>query len=196
LAQQIGRSEGPLSEEDRYRLLVEAVTDYAIYMLTRMGSSRAGIQEHVVSRGYEASEIIGQHFSRFYTEEDRVAGLPGRALQTAADEGRFEIEGWRVRKDGTRFWTQVIIDAIRSPSGELLGFAKITRDLTERKRAEALLRRTEEQFKLLVQGVTDYAIYMLDTEWAGRELECRGAADQGLPSGRDHRRALLAVLHR
>ncbi len=115
-------------------------------------------------KGYKASEIIGQHFSRFYTEQDRAAGLPALALRTATQEGRFETEGWRVRKDGTRFWAHVLIDPIRAPSGELLGFAKVTRDLSERKAAEEAAHRSEQAFRLLVQGVTDYAIYMLDLE--------------------------------
>jgi PAS domain S-box-containing protein len=153
-----------LSDDERYRLLIESVTDYAIYMLDPNGIVTSWNPGARRFKGYEASEIIGQHFSRFYTEEDRASGLPGRALQIATEEGRFENEGWRVRKDGTPFWTHVVIDAIRAPSGEILGFAKITRDLTERKRAEELLRRSEEQFKILVQGVTDYAIYMLDPE--------------------------------
>ena len=131
-------------------------------------------------KGYAAHEIIGQHFSRFYTEEDKAAGLPARALETATREGKFEAEGWRVRKDGTRFWAYVVIDPIRDQSGELLGFAKITRDLTERKTAEEALRQSEEQFRLLVQGVTDYAIYMLDPEGRCDQLESRRAADQGL----------------
>lgn len=148
--------------EDRYRLLVDAITDYAIYMLDRQGyvtSWNSGAQRF---KGYEPSEILGQHFSRFYTDRDRQAGTPARALKTAAEEGRFEQEGWRVRKDGTEFWAHVVIDPVRSPSGELIGFAKITRDLTERKLAEESLRRSREQFRLLVEGVTDYAIYMLD----------------------------------
>ncbi|MDP3737076.1 MAG: PAS domain S-box protein [Hyphomonadaceae bacterium] len=153
-----------ISGDDRYRLLIEAVTDYAIYMLDFEGvvaSWNPGAQR---IKGYEASEIIGHHFSRFYTEEDRLAGLPRRALETAAREGRFENEGWRVRKDGTKFWTHVIIDPIRLPNGDLVGFAKITRDLTERRAADLALRESEERFRLLVQGVTDYAIYMLDAE--------------------------------
>ena len=153
-----------LTPDGRYRLLVEAVTDYAIYMLDPNGiisSWNAGAQRF---KGYEPAEIIGQHFSRFYTDEDREAGLPERALETAAREGKFEGEGWRVRKDGTRFWANTAIDPIRDPSGNLVGFAKITRDLTQRRQADLALRRSEEQFRLLVQGVTDYAIYLLDTE--------------------------------
>ncbi|HXA38001.1 MAG TPA: PAS domain S-box protein, partial [Phenylobacterium sp.] len=152
----------PVNEDQRYRLLVDAITDYAIYMLDidgRVASWNAGAQRF---KGYEAHEIIGQHFSRFYTEEDRAAGTPAAALRTAEQEGRFEKEGWRVRKDGTRFWAHVLIDPIRTPAGELIGFAKVTRDLTERRLADETLKRSEEQFRLLVQGVTDYAIYMLD----------------------------------
>lgn len=158
----VDRFETTLTDGDRYRLLIDAVTDYAIYMLDADGivtSWNPGAQRF---KGYMASEILGSHFSRFYSEEDRKAGLPARALATAAREGKFENEGWRIRKDGTRFWAHVVIDPIRAPSGRLVGFAKITRDLTERKAAEELLRQSEEQFRLLVQGVTDYAIYMLD----------------------------------
>ncbi|MCA0031317.1 PAS domain-containing sensor histidine kinase [Mesorhizobium sp. B263B2A] len=152
------------ADENRYRILVEAVTDYAIYMLDPSGtvtSWNAGAERF---KGYSASEIIGQHFSCFYTEEDRETGLPSRALETAVREGKFESEGWRVRRDGTRFWAHVVIDPIRDPSGNLTGFAKVTRDLTERKKAEEELRQSQEQFQRLVQGVTDYAIYMLDPE--------------------------------
>ena len=156
---------GPyLTDDGRYRLLVEAVTDYAIYMLDPEGVVSSWNPGARRFKGYEASEIIGQHFSRFYTDEDRKDGLPARALETARREGKFENEGWRVRKDGTRFWAFVVIDPIRSQDGGIIGFAKITRDLTERKAAEQQLRLSEEQFRLLVQGVTDYAIYMLDLE--------------------------------
>ncbi len=157
-------SESVLSEDRRYRLLVEAVTDYAIYMLDPNGivtSWNPGAQRF---KGYEASEIIGCHFSRFYSDEDRRLALPERALETAEREGMFESEGWRVRKDGSHFWAHVVIDPIREPSGRLIGFAKITRDLTERKNAEEALRRSEEQFRLLVDGVSDHAIYMLDPQ--------------------------------
>lgn len=153
-----------LTDDRRYRLLVEAVTDYAIYMLDPDGvvtSWNAGAQRF---KGYLPSEIIGKHFSTFYTEEDRQENLPKLALEKAARTGTFENEGWRVRKDGKKFWAHVVIDPIRTPSGELIGFAKVTRDLTERRLAEESLRQSEEQFKLLVQGVTDYSIYMLDLE--------------------------------
>jgi PAS domain S-box-containing protein len=134
-------------------------------------------------KGYVADEIVGQHFSVFYTEEDRAAGAPAKALAIAAQEGRFEREGWRVRKDGTRFWAHVVIDPIKGDGGALIGFAKITRDLTERREAEAALRQSEQQFRLLVQGVADYAIYMLDPSGKCLELEPRGGAHQGLRSG-------------
>jgi PAS domain S-box-containing protein len=155
-------SEATLHGEDRYRLLVESITDYAIYMLDRDGHVTSWNPGAKRFKGYEAEEIIGQHFSTFYTEAERARNVPALALEEAARTGRVEREGWRVRKDGTQFWAHVIIDAIRSPKGELVGFAKITRDLTERRAAEAKLRESEEQFRLLVQGVTDYAIYMLD----------------------------------
>jgi len=167
------------SEEGRYRLLVEAVIDYAIYMLDTDGivtSWNAGARRF---KGYEPIEIIGSHFSQFYTDADRAAGLPQRALDTAAREGKFEDEGWRVRKDGTQFWASVVIDPIRTSTGELVGYAKITRDLTERKKAEEILRQSEEQFRLLVQGVTDYAIYMLNpngdiTSWNAGAQRIKG----------------------
>ena len=152
----------PSSPNDaRYRMLVEAITDYAIYMLDPDGHISSWNPGARRFKGYEESEILGEHFSRFYTEADREAGLPRRALEIAAREGKFEGEGWRCRKDGTRFWAYVVIDPIRDASGNLVGYAKITRDLTERKLAEEELRKSAEQFRLLVQGVTDYAIYML-----------------------------------
>ena len=153
-----------LSVDGRYRLLVNAVTDYAIYMLDIDGIVSSWNPGARRFKGYEEAEIVGQHFSRFYTPEDRATGLPERALAAAREEGKFEGEGWRVRKDGGRFWASVIIDPIRNRSGDLVGYAKITRDLTERKAAESVLRSSEEQFKRLVQGVTDYSIYLLSTE--------------------------------
>ncbi|HEX3857958.1 MAG TPA: PAS domain S-box protein [Pseudolabrys sp.] len=161
---QSDRHHASLSDEGRYRLLIEAVTDYAICMLDPSGivsSWNPGAQRF---KGYTADEIIGQNFSKFYSEDDQKSGLPARALEAAARKGNFESEGWRIRKDGTRFWASVVIDPIRHESGELVGYAKITRDLTERRAAELNLRQSEEQFGLLVQGVTDYAIYLLDAE--------------------------------
>jgi PAS domain S-box-containing protein len=152
----------PVNDEHRYRILIDAISDYAIYMLDPTGvvtSWNLGAQRF---KGYKTAEILGQNFARFYTDEDRAAGLPGVALHTAATEGRFENEGWRVRKDGTQFWAHVVIDRILSPTGELIGFAKITRDLTERRAAEQALRQSEEDLRLLVKSVTDYAIYRLD----------------------------------
>ncbi len=152
----------PFIDDSRYRLLVEAVTDYAIYMLDPDGivvSWNPGAERF---KGYKAIEIIGQSYGRFYDVEDRRQGIPKRNLEITAREGRFESEGWRVRKDGTRFWAHVVMDPIREANGTLIGFAKITRDLTERMQAREALRLAEERFRLLVQGVTDYAIYMLD----------------------------------
>jgi len=166
---------GEISEEQSFQLLVAGVRDYAIFMLDPEGFIKtwnAGAQRF---KGYAASEIIGQHFSVFYTEHDRIAGRPALALRTALDEGKFEDEGWRVRRDGSQFWASVVIDPLRDDSGNLIGFAKITRDITERKVAQEALRESEQQFRLLVQGVTDYAIFMLSpagevTSWnAGAE---------------------------
>ncbi len=161
---QTDRFEASRTDEGRYRLLVESITDYAIYMLDADGVVTSWNPGARRFKGYEPAEIIGQHFSRFYTPEDIEAGLPKIALNTAASEGKFENEGWRVRKDGTRFWAHVVIDPVREPDGTLTGFAEISRDLTERRKAEDALRSSEEQFRLLVQGVTDYAIYMLDAK--------------------------------
>ena len=150
--------------DDRFQLLVNAVTDYAIYMIDadgRIATWNPGARRF---KGYEADEIIGEHYSRFFTPEDRDARLPWRALEIAAAEGRYESEGWRVRKDGGRFWAHVVLDPIRGPEGELIGFAKITRDITERKQAEQALYQSEQRFRLLIQGMRDYAIYMLDKD--------------------------------
>ena len=166
-------------QDERYRLLVDAITDYAIYMLDpegRISSWNPGAERF---KGYREPEVLGHHFSRFYTPEDRARGLPATALHRARTEGRFENEGWRVRKDGSRFWAHVIIDPIWSPSGSLLGFAKITRDLTERRQAELELKSSEQKFQLLVQAVSDYAIYMLDptghiTNWNSGAQRIKG----------------------
>ena len=123
----------------RFRLLVDAVTDYAIFMLDPNGvvaSWNSGAQR---IKGYSEDEIVGRHFSTFYTQQDRAAGTPALALATAAREGRYEKEGWRLRKDGSRFWANVVIDPITAPDGSLVGFAKVTRDLTERMMAQEAL---------------------------------------------------------
>jgi PAS domain S-box-containing protein len=148
-------------EADRLKLFIANVTDYAIYMLSPDGivvSWNAGAERF---KGYKADEIIGENFSNFYTLEDRAAGAPARALQQARTMGRFEAEGWRVRKDKSLFWASVVLDPIFNDDGDLLGFTKITRDITEKRLTTERLHQSEEKFRLLVQSVTDYAIYML-----------------------------------
>ena len=148
--------------EDPFRLLVQSIVDYAIYMLDpsgRVTSWNAGAER---IKGFNAEEVIGKHFSIFYTEGDRKRGAPDQVLETARREGRFEGEGWRVRKDGTPFWASVVVDAIKNDEGELVGFAKITRDMTEKRAQQQALLDAERHFRLLVEGVTDYAIFMLD----------------------------------
>ena len=150
--------------DHRFELLVQSVTDYAIYMLDPAGRVVTWNPSAERFKGYSAAEIVGEHFSRFFTPEDRDAELPAQALETAAREGRFETEGWRVRKDGTRFWANAILDPIRSDDGSLIGFAKITRDITDKRRLEEAAHASELQLRMLVQGVRDYAIYMLDKD--------------------------------
>jgi PAS domain S-box-containing protein len=147
-----------------YQLLVESVRDYAIFVLDVGGhilSWNAGAR-HI--KGYTAEEIIGRHFSTFYPAADVAAGKPQWELEVAVREGRFEEEGWRIRKDGGRFWANVLITPLHDESGMLVGFAKVTRDLTERRRAELELRSSEQRFRLLVQSVRDYGIFMLDAQ--------------------------------
>ena len=153
-----------LPQAELYRTLVESVRDYAIFALDADGyilSWNAGAER---LKGYTASEIIGKHFSIFYPRELVAGGFPEFELRTAANTGRFEDEGWRIRKDGSRFWANVVITALRNDRGELIGFAKVTRDLTERREAEEALRESEERFRLIIEGVRDYAVFMLDTE--------------------------------
>jgi PAS domain S-box-containing protein len=139
------KREGALSDAARLQLFIDAVTDYAIFTLDPDGNVTSWNSGAQRIKGYTAPEILGQHFSRFYTESDRAAGVPARALQTAAESGRYEAEGWRVRKDGTPFWASVVIDAVRDPHGVLIGFAKVTRDISERRAAQATLQRAQEQ---------------------------------------------------
>jgi PAS domain S-box-containing protein len=160
--------EPPSSYEELYRLLVSSVKDYAIFMLDPLGrvlTWNAGAQR---IKGYTAEEIRGQHFSRFYPVEDQQTGFPQLELEIATREGKFEHEGWRVRKDGSFFWANVIITATYDATGHLVGFSKVTRDLTDRKQIEEelvqanrSLRESQMRYRLLVEGVQDYAILML-----------------------------------
>jgi PAS domain S-box-containing protein len=146
----------------RLQLLIDGIVDYAIFMLDlegRVASWNSGAER---LKGYAADEIIGKSFSVFYPPEDRARGVPQKALATARETGRFSAEGWRVRKDGSRFWALVVIDAIRDESGELVGFGKVTRDITERQAAHESLLESERRYRRLVEAVVDYAIFQLD----------------------------------
>ena len=151
-------------EAEQLQLLVDGTTDYAMFMLDPDGHIATWNSGAALLKGYKSHEIIGQHFSRFYPEEAIASGWPQYELETASREGRFEDEGWRLRKDGTRFWANVVITALRTEQGQLRGFSKITRDLTRRRRVEEALRQSEERFRLLVEGVRDYAIFLLDPQ--------------------------------
>jgi PAS domain S-box-containing protein len=151
-----------VESERRFRLLVESVLDYAIFMLDPSGIVTHWNPGATRIKGYTAEEILGSHFSRFYAPQDRAKGLPAIALETARREGKFETEGWRVRKDGGHFWASVVIEPMRGETGELIGFANVTRDITERRSAQEALKESERQFRLLVSAVVDYALYMLD----------------------------------
>jgi PAS domain S-box-containing protein len=158
-----GKSGGDFSETS-YRLLVESIVDYAVYMIDpdgRVISWNPGAER---IKGYTAADALGCNFSSFFTEEDRQAGKPARLLETARRQGRCEDEGWRVRKDGTRIWALAVLDPVRDAAGKLIGFAKITRDMTERRRAQEALKESERRFRQLVEGVTDYALFMLDPD--------------------------------
>jgi len=147
-----------------YQRMIEQARDHALFILDPEGRILSWNLGAERLKGYAADEIIGRHFSVFYTREAVDSGWPAHELQVATVEGHFEDEGWRVRKDGSRFWASVVITALRDEEGQLLGFSKITRDLTERRLHEEALRQTEERFRLLVESVVDYAIYMLDPE--------------------------------
>ncbi len=162
--------------EEQFEKLVAGVRDYAVFLLDRQGNIRtwnAGA-EHI--KGYRPEEIIGSHFSRFYPPEAVSTGWPAHELSVASVTGRFEDEGWRVRKDGSRFWASVVITALRDEAGEARGFLKITRDLTDRKQVEEKLRLSEERFRLLIEGIKDYAIFMLDPQ--GRVASWNAGAER------------------
>ncbi|MBK7862656.1 MAG: PAS domain S-box protein [Archangiaceae bacterium] len=148
--------------EDRFRLMVDGVKDYAIYMLDPTGRVTSWNEGARRLKGYEAHEIIGQHYSRFFTPEENADQVPQRELETARIEARYEAEGLRVRKDGSRFWANVVMTRIDDASGRLLGFSKVTRDLTERRRLVEALERSELRARMMVNGVREYAIFMLD----------------------------------
>jgi len=162
--------------EEQFRVFIETVRDYALLILDTEGNIATWNAGAEAIKGWKASEIIGQHFSRFYPPESIADGLPVRELEGAIKDGRYEDEGWRVRKDGTRFWANVVITALRDSDGRHIGFAKVTRDLTERRRHEESLRQSEVRFRALVEGVRDYAIFMLDPD--GRVTTWNAGAEQ------------------
>ena len=151
-----------VASEEQFRMLVNGVRDYAIFLLDPDGYIASWNPGAERIKGYTAAEVLGSHFSRFYTPEDLAAGKTEHELKVARRVGKYEEEGWRVRKDGSQFWASVVITALRDETDTLRGFAKVTRDLTERRAAENELRASEERFRMLVSGVQDYAIYLLD----------------------------------
>ena len=175
----VGEPQRDTSVEERLQLLIESVVDYGIFVLDPHG--------HIVSwnagahklKGYTRQEILGKHFSVFYPPEDIARGWPQEELRRALASGRFEDEGWRLRKDGTRFWANVVITPLYEAGGTLAGFAKITRDLTERRRHEERLRSSEERLRLLVESVRDYAIFMLDPDGTVRGWNSGAQAIKG-----------------
>lgn len=155
---------GLIQSEERFKLLVESISDYAIFILDIDGhiqSWNAGAERF---KGYKAHEVIGKHFSIFYTQTDIDRNHPQNELKIATQKGIFEEEGWRVRKDGSTFWANVVITKLKDSSGTHIGFAKVTRDLTEKKLAEEKLKESEERYRLLVSSVKDYAIFMLNPD--------------------------------
>ncbi|HEX7220049.1 MAG TPA: PAS domain S-box protein [Burkholderiales bacterium] len=180
IADRIARSAEPADEQ--FRLLVSSVTDYAIYLLDpagRVASWNAGAER---IKGYRAGEVIGRHYAMFYPLEERAAGRPEQNLAIALREGRCQGQGWRVRRDGSRFWAEITITPLYDPGGALKGYAKVTRDMTERHAHEERLRESERRFRLLVQGVSDYAIYMLSpegeiTSWNAGAARIKGYAE-------------------
>src|SRR6188768_3392322 len=162
--------------EERFQQLIAEVSDYAIIFLDITGIISSWNRGAEKIKGYAADDIVGRSFTTFYTQEDREAGLPARLLKSAADRGSVIHEGWRVRKDGSRFWGSVVITALHDDSGAIIGYSKVTRDLTERKTAEDKLndyanelklknielKRSEERYHRMISEVQDYAIILLD----------------------------------
>jgi PAS domain S-box-containing protein len=162
--------------EEQFRLLVDSVEDYAIFILDPEGHITSWNRGAERITGYKASEITGKHLSCLYAEEDVQSCKPQRELEVAAKEGRIEDEGWRARKDGSRFWANVVTTALKDEQGRLRGYGRVTWDLTERKREMEILRQSEERFRLLTEGVQDYAIFMLDPE--GRVASWNSGAER------------------
>jgi PAS domain S-box-containing protein len=162
-----------------FRVLVESVQDYAIFMLDVEGRVLTWNIGAERLKGYRAHEIVGSSFERFYPPDAIQRGWPREELRRAAAEGRIEDEGWRLRKDGSRFWASVVITALRDSTGRLIGYGKVTRDLTERREHEAELARSEEQLRLMIQSVKDYAIFMLDPAGFVRSWNAGAAAIKG-----------------
>jgi len=166
-------------DEDRFHHLVDAAIDYAIFLLDETGHIRTWSAGAERLKGYTADEILGQHFSIFYAAEERERGRPNQILDIVRREGRYEEEGYRLRKDGTRFWANIVLTPLRDETGTIHGFAKVTRDLSERRAAAEALRQSEERFRMLVDGVRDYAIYLLDpqgivTTWNAGDERVKG----------------------
>ena len=179
-----GRAAAPgVLDAEAFRRLVEGARDYAIFMLNPDGVVISWNDGAERIKGYRADEIIGRHFSVFYTQEALDAGWPAEELRRARTLGRFEDEGWRVRKDGGLFWANVVITAIRDADGELRGYSKITRDLSERRRNERNLAESEENLRLLIEGVKDHAIFGLDA--TGRVRDWNAGAERVLGFRRD-----------
>ncbi len=176
------RAKEPGGSDEIFRLLVEGVRDYAIFMLDpegRITTWNAGAER---MKGYEAGEIIGEHFSVFYTEEDLRRGHPEEELRIAVSQGRYEEEGWRVRKDGSRFWANVLITALRDNEGRLRGFSKITRDVTERKRAQETLWESEERYRVVAETASD-VIVMIDEDSRILFINSAAEGERGAPPG-------------
>ncbi|MGQ0522852.1 MAG: hybrid sensor histidine kinase/response regulator [Betaproteobacteria bacterium] len=154
----------PITDPQIHEKLIAGIRDYAIFVLNPEGIIESWNLGARLIKGYSAEEVIGKHFSMFYPRDAIERQWPERELRMASADGRFEDEGWRLRKDGSRFWANVIITALRQEDGRLIGYSKVTRDLTTRRNNEEKLRQSEERLRLLIEGVQDYALYMLDNE--------------------------------
>ncbi len=153
-----------LHREEQFRLMVEGVKDYAIFMLDTTGHIQTWNEGAQLTKGYSPDEIIGKHFSIFYTAEDLKINKPANELKIAIATGKYEEEGWRVRKNGSQFWANVVITALFNEQNKHIGFSKVTRDLTSRKYFEESLKQSEERYRSLVEQVIDYGIFMLDVK--------------------------------